>query len=127
MLLLHRVSFYAADVLSLVYFMETFKLDGIQHPGKPIAAAASSGVYIQPIQVSDCKEFNRGVIFFFFFIPSEVFPKRSAWGEWLSTGREVEIFAFGRMCAVESQSSQMEGIERRPPGKESRGEEATGM
>lgn len=65
MLLLHRVSFYAADALSLVYFMETFKLDGIQHPGKPIAAAGSSGVYIEPIQVSDCKEFNRGFIFFF--------------------------------------------------------------
>lgn len=69
MLLLHRVSFYAADALSLVYFMETFKLDRIQHAGKPIAAAAgSSGVYIEPIQVSDCKEFNRGFIFF----PSEV-------------------------------------------------------
>lgn len=56
MLLLHRVSFYAADALSLVYFMETFKLDRIQHAGKPIAAAAGlSGVYIEPIQVSDCK------------------------------------------------------------------------
>lgn len=63
MLLLHRVSFYAADVLSLVYFMETFKLDRIQHPGKPIAATGSSGVYIEPIQVSGCKEFNRGFIF----------------------------------------------------------------
>lgn len=57
MLLLHRVSFYAADALSLVYFMETFKLDLVQHPGKPIAAAAVdlSGFYIEPIQVSDCK------------------------------------------------------------------------
>lgn len=69
MLLLHRVSSYAADALSLVYFMETFKLDGIQHPGKPTAAAVSSGVYIEPIQVSDCKEFNRGLIFFLLKFP----------------------------------------------------------
>lgn len=56
MLLLHRVSFYAADALSLVYFMETFKLDLVQHPGKPIAAAVDlSGFYIESIQVSDCK------------------------------------------------------------------------
>lgn len=75
MLLLHRVSFYAADALSLVYFMETFKLDLVQHPGKPLAAVGLSGFYIEPIQVSNCKEFNRGFIFFFLS-----FHKRSALG-----------------------------------------------
>lgn len=55
MLLLHRVGFCAADALSLVYFMETFKLDPVQHPGKPTAAVDLSGFYIEPIQVSDCK------------------------------------------------------------------------
>lgn len=55
MLLLQRVSFCAADALSRVYFMETFKLDLVQHPEKPIAAVDLSGVYIKPIQVSDCK------------------------------------------------------------------------
>lgn len=44
MLLLHRVSFDAADALSLVYFMETFELDLVQHPGKPTAAVDLSGV-----------------------------------------------------------------------------------
>lgn len=55
MLRLHQVSFGAADALSLVYFMETFKLDLVQHPGKPIAAVDLSGVYTKPIQVSDGK------------------------------------------------------------------------
>lgn len=35
-------------------------------------------------------------------------------------------FCLGRICAVESQSSQMEDTGRRPLGKESRGEAATG-
>lgn len=35
-------------------------------------------------------------------------------------------FCLGRICAVESQSSQMEDMGRRPLGKESRGEAATG-
>lgn len=55
MLRLHQVSFCAADALSLVYFMETLKLDLVQHPGKPTAAVDLSGVYIEPIQVSDRK------------------------------------------------------------------------
>lgn len=55
MLLLHPASFRAADRLSLVYFSETLRLDLVQHPGKRVAAADVSGLYVEPIQVSDCK------------------------------------------------------------------------
>lgn len=64
MLLLQRVSSYAADALSLVYCMETFELEPVQHAGKPTAAADARGFSSEPIQVSDCKPFNRGEYFF---------------------------------------------------------------
>lgn len=59
-----------------------------------------------------------GGLFFSFWS----FRKHSAWGEWLRPADSLRAeFCLGRMCAVESQSSQMEGTERHPPGKESAG------
>lgn len=104
MLLLHRVSFYAADALSLVYFMETFKLDLVQHPGKPIAALGLRGFYSQPIQGSNCKEFNRGFIFFFWS-----FHRHSALGSWLSADWKF-YFALERSVPGKSQDGRIDGM-----------------
>lgn len=57
--------FCAADVLSLVYFTETFKLDLVQRPGKQIASVGLSWFSHQVHSVSSCKWFKRVLIFFF--------------------------------------------------------------
>jgi len=114
MLLLLRAGFYAADALSLVYFTETCKLDPVQHPGQPRAAVGWGGFHSEPIQVSDCKQFRRGGIFFYFS-----FHEHSALGRWRSTGCEVlkDEFCLGRVCAAGSRSSQIAGTTARPPGR----------
>lgn len=67
MLLLQRVSSYAADVLSLVYCMETFELDLVQHPGKLLPLLMRGAFPVSPFRSPIASGSIAGSIFFLEF------------------------------------------------------------